>query len=86
MQQWAKSYANNIQSKYDQVADLLIRDAPVAGPPDTNGENLKRYNAITTGVNGFGAEPSPTMKVLSDLMNQSLWHDEYLTKRYRKSR
>ncbi|OEU20332.1 hypothetical protein FRACYDRAFT_236406 [Fragilariopsis cylindrus CCMP1102] len=36
----------------------------------TNGENLKRYNAIITGVNGFGAEPSPTMTVLSDLMNQ----------------
>ena len=45
-------------------------DAPEPGPLDTNGENLKRYNAIITVVNGFGAEPSPTMKVLSDLMNQ----------------
>ena len=36
----------------------------------TNGENLKRYNAIITGVNEFGAKPSPTMTVLSDLMNQ----------------
>lgn len=70
MHQWAKFYANNVQKTYDQVADLLIRDAPVPGLLDGEGENLKRYNAIITGVNGFGAAPSPTRKILSDLMNQ----------------
>jgi hypothetical protein len=70
MHQWAKFYANNIQSKYDQVADLLIRDAPVPGPLDFTGENLKRYNAVITGVNGFGAEPNPTKEILLDMMNR----------------
>jgi hypothetical protein len=62
MQQWAKFYANNIQFKYRQVAQKLIR-----GPPEPNAlaepgsdkdkesklKNLKSYSAIITGTSAI---------------------------------
>eukprot|EP00536_Pseudo-nitzschia_multiseries_P005839 jgi/Psemu1/324074/estExt_fgenesh1_pg.C_1170005 len=78
MHKWANYYANNIQIKYGQVGDRLIR--PAAKPFD--GDYLGRLTAAITGKLGFGSRAEDITPILTRMLNEwgenptaSAWFD-----------
>lgn len=69
MHQWAKYYAYNIQGKYAQVGDVLIRYPPTFDPKGADPANGKRLNAVITGKNGLGSVEEEIRPILADLLN-----------------
>jgi len=66
MHQWAEYYANNIQRKYGQVGELLLRDDPA---PFQDPERVQKIAAVLTGTNGFGATAEVRSILANDLLN-----------------
>jgi hypothetical protein len=66
MHQWAKYYAYNVHTKYEQVGRALIRYPPTFGSDPANGDRL---NAVITGKNGFGSVEEEIRPILADLLN-----------------
>lgn len=70
MNKWANFYANNVQTKYEQVGRVLIRDPPKPNVlPPIDPENLDNFNAVITGKNGFGSVEEAIRPVLANLLN-----------------
>mmetsp|Transcript_19197 Transcript_19197/g.41715 ORF Transcript_19197/g.41715 Transcript_19197/m.41715 type:complete len:542 (+) Transcript_19197:188-1813(+) len=64
MHQWANFYANNVQQKYSQVGDKLIRPPVEINDPDA----AAKVQAVVSGKLGFGSTDA-IRPILADVLN-----------------
>ena len=64
MHQWANFYANNVQQKYSQVGDKLIRGPVGLNDPDT----AAKVQAVVSGKLGFGSTDA-LRPILANVLN-----------------